>query len=64
MITKKIYGIFTEGYDPDGNEIDEFQYEAFENEADAVAFVKENQKRCCNRLFYAEIDFHCRKENS
>ena len=64
MITKKIYGIFTEAYDPDCNEIDEFQYEAFENEVEAVAFVKENQELSTARLFYAEIDFHCRKENS
>lgn len=63
MRKKKIYGIFVVGYDSDGNDTDEFQYEAFEKKADAVAYVKENQERSCRRLFYAPIDFYCRKEN-
>lgn len=61
---KEIYGIFVEGYDPDGDDINEFQYHAFENEDDAKIFVRENQSCWTTRLFYAPIILHCNKESS
>lgn len=64
MKMKTVYGIFAVGYDPDGNETDEFQYEAFEKKADAVRFVSENQKNWNTRLFYAPITLHYNKESS
>lgn len=64
MKNKTVYGIFAVGYDPDGNETDEFQHEEFEKKVDAVIFVRENQKHYNTRLFYAPITLYYNKESS